>query len=83
MIRACDESLPTKHTKSHESMTQILLHWYASCVSWAAFLRDISVIRGSRSLISVNSCRLVVGCFCASARSNPRTADARCELEVE
>ena len=40
-----NKGLPTKHTKSHESFTrQILLHWRASCVSWATFLHEPSVL---------------------------------------
>ena len=43
-----NKSLPTKHTKSHESFTtQILLHWCDSRVSWAAFLREPSVLSAS------------------------------------
>jgi hypothetical protein len=41
-----NKGLPTKHAKGHERFTrQILLHWRASCVSWAAFLREPSVPR--------------------------------------
>jgi len=39
---------------------QILLHWRASCVSWATFLHEPSALSAVKSLIAVEALRVVV-----------------------